>query len=402
MSIIYYLLYISSIYDKMLSDIPSIMSLTRKYAYARLKKGNKLHLEKRFHMKFVHIADVHLGMQPDLGYSWSEARKRELYETFFRAIDFCKEQDVDLLLIAGDLFHRQPNRQELAEVFYALTKLNKTKVVFIAGNHDYMGPGSLYETEKWPTNVKVLQKENVETYHIEELNTYIYGYSYETQDVKENRIQNIRPLNKEGYHILLAHGGDESNNPLNRKELVDTPFDYVALGHIHKPERIGARAAYPGSLEPLDKTETGAHGFILGTLGERGCYLQFINFAKRHYEQLIIEAEPGMTLYALRDKLQELIYEQGKENIYKILLEGIVSGQLLLEKEVLYSVGNIVEVVDRTKPDYDYEKLSYENRDNIIGMYIDSIRDMDLSDEEKDLALYYGIKAFTDSKIKER
>ncbi len=353
-------------------------------------------------MKFVHIADVHLGMQPDLGYPWSEARKREVYETFFRVIDFCREQEVDLLLIAGDLFHRQPNKQEMSEVLYAFKKLYKTKIVLIAGNHDYMGIGSLYESENWPVNVKLLAKKDIESYYIEELNTYIYGYSYESQDVKENRIQNVKPMSKKGYHILLAHGGDSNNNPLNRQELVNTPFDYVALGHIHKPERIGARTAYAGSLEPLDKTETGVHGFILGTLGEKGCYLQFVSFAKRHYEQLVVEVEPGMTLYAIRNKVQELIRKRGKENIYKILLEGTASAELMLEKEVLYSMGNVIEVVDQTNPDYDYEKLHYENQDNIVGMYIESIRNMDLADEEKDLALYYGIKAFAGSKINER
>lgn len=353
-------------------------------------------------MKFIHIADIHLGMQPDLGYPWSEDRKRELYETFFRVVEFCNEEKVDLLLIAGDLFHRQPNRQELSEVFYALDQLENTKVVLIAGNHDYIGPGSLYEIEKWPSNVKVLSKKKIEVYHIEELNTYIYGYSYETQDVKENRLQDIKPLEKEGYHILLGHGGDSKNNPLNRQELIHTSFDYVALGHIHKPERIGDRAAFAGSLEPLDKTETGVHGFILGTLGEEGCYLKFVNFAKRRYEQLTVDIDPSMTILAIQEKVRNLISEQGKENIYKILLEGTISGDLLLQKEVLTTVGNVVEVVNHTYPDYDYMKLYYENQDNIIGMYIDSIRNMDLEDEDKDLALYYGIKAFTESKNKER
>ncbi len=65
-------------------------------------------------------------------------------------------------------------------------------------------------------------------------------------------------------------------------------------------------------------------------------------------------------------------------------------------------MGNVTEVLNQMKPDYDYEKIYCENQDNIIGMYIKNIKDMDLSDEEKDLALYYGIKAFAESKIKER
>lgn len=353
-------------------------------------------------MKFIHIADVHLGMQPDIGCPWSKSRKIELYETFFRVVEFCKEEKVDLLLIAGDLFHRQPARRELAEVISAMKQCEQTQIVLIAGNHDYMAKGSLYETEQWPPNVKVLSREKLEVVHFEKLNTYVYGYSYETQDVKENRLKNVAPLPRDGYHILLAHGGDSKNNPLSRQEILNTPFDYMALGHIHKPERIGAHAAYAGSLEPLNKTETGAHGFILGTVKEGDCHLTFVNFAKRHYEQLVVPVEPGMTNHNIFAYIKKQIQDKGIENIYKIRLEGTISGELTLEKEALYTMGNVVEVVDRTNPDYDYRALYYENQDNIIGMYIDAISKMDLDDEEKDLALYYGVKAFEDSRREER
>ncbi len=353
-------------------------------------------------MKFVHIADVHLGMQPDFGFPWSKSRQIELYETFFRVIEFCKEEKVDLLLIAGDLFHRQPNRRELAEIISAMKQCDDTQIVLIAGNHDYIAKDSLYETEEWPPNVKVLSREKMEVLHYKGLNTYVYGYSYETQDIKENRLENVIPLNQEGYHILLAHGGDSKNNPLSRQEIVDTPFDYMALGHIHKPERIGEHAAYAGSLEPLDKTETGAHGFILGNLEEGDCHLTFVNFAKRHYEQLVVTVEPDMTNHTICNYIKKRIQDKGNENIYKIRLEGTISRELRLNKEALFTMGNVVEVVDHTNPDFDYEELFHENQDNIIGMYIDAIEKMDLNDEEKDLALYYGVKAFEDSKRKER
>ena len=62
-------------------------------------------------------------------------------------------------------------------------------------------------------------------------------------------------------------------------------------------------------------------------------------------------------------------------------------------------MSNVTEVPNQMKSDYDYEKLYYENQDNIIGMYIKTIKEMALSDEEKDLALCYGMKAFADSKI---
>ena len=67
-------------------------------------------------MRFIHIADVHLGAQPDAGPLYSENRQQELWDTFEHVIRVCEEERTDLLLIAGDLFHRQPLLRELKEV----------------------------------------------------------------------------------------------------------------------------------------------------------------------------------------------------------------------------------------------------------------------------------------------
>ena len=69
-------------------------------------------------MKFVHIADVHLGAAPDKGFPWSEEREKEIWESFQKVIRQVGRIRADLLLIAGDLFHRQPLRKELKEVNY--------------------------------------------------------------------------------------------------------------------------------------------------------------------------------------------------------------------------------------------------------------------------------------------
>lgn len=55
-------------------------------------------------MKFIHIADVHLGAVPDVGYPWSEERKTEIWDSFRNIIRIAKAEQADLLLIAGDLF----------------------------------------------------------------------------------------------------------------------------------------------------------------------------------------------------------------------------------------------------------------------------------------------------------
>ena len=69
-------------------------------------------------MKFFHIADTHLGAIPDAGFAWSEERRSEIWESFRSVVAKADREEVDLLLIAGDMFHRQPLMRELKEVNY--------------------------------------------------------------------------------------------------------------------------------------------------------------------------------------------------------------------------------------------------------------------------------------------
>ena len=50
-------------------------------------------------MRFIHIADVHLGMQPDAGFPWSEERGEAIWESFRRIIRLAGREKTDFLLI---------------------------------------------------------------------------------------------------------------------------------------------------------------------------------------------------------------------------------------------------------------------------------------------------------------
>ena len=72
-------------------------------------------------MRFIHIADVHLGAVPDKDKSWSKERADEIESTFDRLLTVAEERKVELLLIAGDLFHAPPSLQELKSLDYKLS-----------------------------------------------------------------------------------------------------------------------------------------------------------------------------------------------------------------------------------------------------------------------------------------
>ena len=100
-------------------------------------------------MRFFHIADVHLGAEPDRGFPWSQDRSREIWDSFRKVIEQAGKFHADLFLIAGDLFHRQPLVKDLKKVNALFSMIPDTKIVLIAGNHDYLRKDSPYRKFKW-------------------------------------------------------------------------------------------------------------------------------------------------------------------------------------------------------------------------------------------------------------
>lgn len=352
-------------------------------------------------MKFIHIADVHLGAIPDSNMPWAEDREKERWEGFRNIINVCNEEDVDLLLIAGDFFHKQPLVRELKEADYYFSILNSTHVVFMAGNHDYIGPRSNYIGYEWNENVHMLSGDTIEPLVLEDIDTTVYGFSYHSRDIRESIYDDVEPLNHEGIHILLAHGGDENNIPINIKKLQNSKFDYIALGHIHKPKIFTNKMAYSGSLEPLDRNEEGERGYIIGNINKDRditSKIQFVASSIREYKRLIISIDQDTTQGALEDKIKSSIRKQGEEHIYKIDIEGYRDEKIHFDKESITRLGNIIEVIDDSHPDYDFDALYRENEDNMIGMFIKSIRECNGGDEVTRKALYYGIEALLGSR----
>lgn len=326
-------------------------------------------------MRFIHIADVHLGARPDAGPLYSRQRPRELWETFEYVLHICEEEQTDLLLIAGDLFHRQPLVRELKEVDYLFSELTHTKVVLIAGNHDYISANSNYRTFQWNPNVFPLFGEKLQYADFPELRTAVYGMSYHSREIPRPLYDGVRPAGAEQYEILLAHGGDEKHIPFDRRWLEQSGFDYIALGHIHKPQVFRKdQIIYAGALEPVDKNDTGKHGYVKGGITEEGVRVQWVPCACREYIHLEVTVGTEDTTGSIKKQIEKKINKYGNENVYKIVLIGKRNRDVFLDPERMKGEKNILEIIDRTSPAYDFERLYEENEDTILGRYIGRFR----------------------------
>ena len=349
-------------------------------------------------MKFIHLADIHLGAVPDRGCRWSEEREGEIWETFRRVITGIRNDPVDFLFIAGDLFHRQPLLRELKEVDYLFSTIPATRVYLTAGNHDYIRKNSFYKAFTWSENVTFFEKAEVTCVKAEDLDVYIYGNSYHKKEIKEQIYADVRPVEEEGIHILLAHGGDDKHVPIDYRALSAAGFDYVALGHIHKPATLYPnQMAYPGSLEPLDRTETGAHGYIEGSIEGGQVHIEFVPFACRSYFNLGLNVKEDSTQYDLEDLLKREIEKRGRQHIYRITLKGRRAPELILLPERMKDLGNILEIRDETRPAYQLAELEKQYSGTLIGSYIAHFRELEHMTETEEKALYYGLQALLET-----
>ena len=338
-------------------------------------------------MRFIHLADVHLGAVPDRGCPWSKEREEEIWSTFRRVIAGIREDPVDLLFISGDLFHRQPLMRELKEVNYLFSTIPDTRVYLMAGNHDFISRDSFYNTFEWNSNVIFFR-----------LDVYVYGLSYYDREIKDGLYDQAVPVQKEGIHILLAHGGDEKHIPLSAAALAASGFDYVALGHIHKPQiLIRDQAAFSGALEPIDRNDTGEHGYMEGRLINGRIRTEFVPFACRSYQQLVMTLHEETTQISLEEAVKSQIFRRGGRNIYRIVLQGMRSPDLLLIPEKLKSLGNVTDVVDESWPAYDLGELYKRYSGTLIGDYIGYFLAKKGMDTVEKKALYYGLQALLET-----
>ena len=183
-------------------------------------------------IRFIHLSDVHLGAVPDRGCPWSHEREEEIWETFRRVIVGIRKNPVDLLFIAGDLFHRQPLLRELREVDDLFASIPDTRVFLMAGDHDYIKEDSFYRNFVWSRNVTFFDREQQSCVEIADKQIFVYGLSYEHPEIRTPLYDEWKPQNKPGFHVLLAHGGEVGYCPMDFTRLAAAGFDSSMISTI--------------------------------------------------------------------------------------------------------------------------------------------------------------------------
>lgn len=232
-------------------------------------------------MRILHTSDWHLGKR------LFKLDRTEEHEAFLSwLIGTIIERKIDVLLIAGDIFDTPSPPHQSLEMFYRflhrLSTETKADTYIIAGNHDsgvlLEAPALLLKQHHVRVWGKLSQNPKDHWTRIEkgseslELCALPFFRSFELLPQGEGDIQEALKTyleyQSEYPKILMLHhlagefkaAGSEQVISLSGLESIPSVlfegFQYVALGHIHKPQKAGPVAYYSGSPIPMRFSET--------------------------------------------------------------------------------------------------------------------------------------------------
>ena len=329
-------------------------------------------------MKFVHIADMHfdtsfttLTNKADLG----DIRRLDQRKVFNKIINYIKENNIPYLFIAGDFYEHEYIRLSTIEYINNLfIQIPNTQIFITPGNHDPYLKNSFYNKFFWYENVHIFDSK-MSVFENEDLD--IYGYGFNDFYYTNHDLENMEIKNKEKLNILIAHGTlnasnnlEKEYNPISEKLIESKGFDYVALGHIHKPDynnKQDQRIVYPGSTVSLGFDELGNHGMIVGDITKNSLKLEFIPMDNKEFIIQEIDVTDILDFDELVTKINNIEFNENK--YYKISLIGKRKFEIDMYKlNKLILNNNIIKVKNYTKLNYDLEKISKES--TLKGLFV--------------------------------
>ncbi|XME03398.1 exonuclease SbcCD subunit D [Lachnospiraceae bacterium C1.1] len=258
-------------------------------------------------MKFIHLADLHLGKTVK-DFSMIEDQKFMLE----KIVETAEKEKIDAVLIAGDVYDRTIPPEDAVKLFdnfiFALSEIN-VKVLLISGNHDsderlnfgsrlFVDKGIFFSTkyegilykktfndEYGPINFYLLPFVKAS-----QVKHYFPDEEIESYEDAVRTVISSAEINKEERNVIIAHqfvagrggeitlGGSENPAVMNVGLVeqigfsVFDDFDYAALGHIHKAQKIGRdEVRYAGAILKYHVDEVNDEkSFPIVTIKEKG------------------------------------------------------------------------------------------------------------------------------------
>lgn len=344
-------------------------------------------------MKILHLADLHLGKRVN-EMSMIEDQKYILDQI----ITLIKEESVGIVLLCGDIYDKSiPTIEAIHLLDEFLDQLSKMaiKVLMISGNHDSIDRlsfgkslftrSNLYIASQFENEIeKITVKENGITVNFYMLpfvkSAYISHICQLQTDSYEECFRYLiehTKIDEEETNILLSHQfvtankknpelSDSETSSLGGIDNIDfhifDPFDYVALGHIHKPQAMGREMVrYAGSILKYSFSEI--------HMDKKATILTID--AKKEISLSFHPLKPLRDMREIECSLEELLKKQceiGKQEDYMHVI-------LTDEEQILDAIGKVRTIYPNVM------QISFKNRRHMKQLESAQIKEDQISDQ---------------------
>ena len=374
-------------------------------------------------IKILHCSDFHLGAELSSIGNQAKQRREEILLTFYCIVSICKEENIELLLVAGDLFEgSNTDRNIINSVKESLSSIPNTIVAIAPGNHDYVSIDSPFADGVWPENVHIFQSA-LESIDFKEKGLRLWGAGFTSTYVNHSLLIEMNIPDDDIINICVMHGdlvaeNQTSNyNPISPALIRFSGMDYLALGHIHKRTELlqsgATHYAYCGCPEGKGFDELDEKGIYIGTITKGRVDLAFRPVSRRMNLEVHVDIGSAVTNNEVADivihTIQKKYGEAFAQNLYKVILEGALDASftpdcvaitLRLQNELYF-----IKIKDETHLAVNFEELAKEN--SLKGIFtskmLEKLNQSLSGNREQEViqirrALYIGIKAF-DSEV---
>jgi DNA repair protein SbcD/Mre11 len=357
-------------------------------------------------MRLLFFADLHL----DAPFAWAgadvaRARRRALRECLVRVCELAASQGCDALCCAGDLFEQERFTPDTAAFLRSTFAAVHPLPVYLApGNHDWLGPASLYRQVAWTDNVHLFERPRLEPATLADGCT-LWGAAHCAPANTPGFLDGFT-VDRGGVHIGLFHGSEQGelsfqesgkvpHAPFRAAQIEPAGLHHVLAGHFHTP-RDASRHTYPGNPEPLTFGETGERGAVLVTVGPTGAVARERHVvAVSRVADVTVELDGVESATAVRERVAAAL--RPYSGTVRVTLRGEVGPEVEVDPAELGDVAPHLEALvvrlGRVDVGYDLESLAGER--TVRGQFVRDVRDADdLTDEQRRRVLLTGLRAF--------
>lgn len=355
-------------------------------------------------MKIIHCADIHLDSKMETHMPEKKAAKRreELKQTFSNLIEFAKEEHIDGVIIAGDLFDSERVLFNTAE--FILSKIASASDIaffYLQGNHD--SNHNVFEGLIVPSNLRMFTDE-WKTFKLGDV--AISGIEQTSNNASS--LYRSLSLDQNDTNIVIMHGSVSGNPDFNNvavKLLANKSIDYLALGHHHSfsgSKKIDDRGiwCYSGCLEGRGFDESGEKGFILIDTNEI-TKPQFVPFSQRIIKSIEVDVSSAEKPSEILNLVSEKTKGINEKDIVEVILVGRLSPEL--SRDTVYMENELnsrfffARVKDHTS--INLEPEDYMHDISLKGEFTRLVMGSNEDQEDKSLILQAGLQALRGEEI---